>query len=676
MAPINGIENFGSRRVLFAVLTTLLLALFVFQLVYHALRTSSTFDEAIHTPAGYRYLQCGDFGVNPEHPPLLKLIAAMPIYFSSEIRPPADCGVKFYPPRSQKDGQEWFTAAETRAEKIIVSARLAAASFSLLLAALVFLATREMFGRWEAVTALALLAFEPNLIAHGSLVTTDMALTATYFASFYVLYRYLRSPSVLRFLIVGLAVGAALASKHSGVLVLPAMFLFLMVDLLISRQNKIKDTWANQLKTYASVFAGAVLIGVTLLWASYGFRYNAVPKAGEALPIAQRFENTPPEIANSVKAQMVKALSDYHVLPESYLYGLADIISISSGERGTFLLGHSYFTGRWFYFPVAFIIKTSIPLLAMLFVGLFAFGLYRERGRELLILLLPALFFFAISLTSGLNIGVRHILPVYPFFIVVAAAGACYYARKYRLAFYLVILLLTYHAVTAFRTAPAYLAFSNDLWGGTPNTWRLLDDSNVEWGQNLKLVDEYVKSHNIQECWIAAFGTGYLVPRYQPCHTMPAFLWFRNDPPLEATPPVIEGTVFISTSVLPPHAPPFLLKDEYATFLNAQPLDEIGGSIFVYRGRFELPGVSAVSHIGRAMMLGPDRRDEALAELRQAVSLAPNNSLAHQMLGSLLVDIGQRDEARTELETVIRLEEGHPDPFIRDAAQRELKKLE
>ena len=139
----------------------------------------------------------------------------------------------------------------------------------------------------------------------------------------------------------------------------------------------------------------------------------------------------------------------------------------------------------------------------------------------MLFLLLPAFLFFAVSLTSGLNIGVRHILPVYPFFIVIAAAGICYWSRRYTIFRYILIALLIFHAIAAFRTAPNYLAFANDFWGGTNNTYRLLSDSNVEWGQNYKLVREYVARENIGDCRIAAFGAGEIVRAYQPCGLMP-----------------------------------------------------------------------------------------------------------------------------------------------------------
>ena len=170
------------KEVLFASAVVLLFGFFAFQLWFHATRTSAIVDEPVHILAGHRHWHCGDFGINPEHPPLLKLLATVPLNFQTLIEPPWDCGSRL---TSKQESFLYGTKfiIQNGVDAIVVPARLSAALMSLLLAALVFVAAWQMFGRWEALTALALLAFEPNLIANGSLVTTDMVLTATAFAA-------------------------------------------------------------------------------------------------------------------------------------------------------------------------------------------------------------------------------------------------------------------------------------------------------------------------------------------------------------------------------------------------------------------------------------------------------------------------------------------------------------
>ena len=136
-----------------------------------------------------------------------------------------------------------------------------------------------------------------------------------------------------------------------------------------------------------------------------------------------------------------------------YVYGLADIVATQ--RRPTYMFVHFYPTGQWFYFPLAFMVKTSISLLVLLAVGLLTYRLYREHRREILFLLLPPLIYFAVSLLSGINIGVRHLLPIYPFLIVTAAGGIYLWSQKYLAVKHILVGLVLFHAATAARTAPA-----------------------------------------------------------------------------------------------------------------------------------------------------------------------------------------------------------------------------
>ena len=642
------------RRGLYTFGVLLLFGIFAFQLWFHATRTSATIDESPHIFAGYRYWQCGDFGVNPEHPPLLKLLAALPLISKDLIQPSWNCGTKITSNDDSYLAGNLFLA-KNNPDSVVIPARLSAALMSLLLAALVFLAAREMFGRWEATVALGLLAFEPNIIAHGSLVTTDMAVTATMFAAVYTFYRYRNNPTWIRFFVVGLATGATLASKHSGILILPILFLLFISDFFLARKTEIEGDVRRRFLRRVAAFAGILLITFAALWAFYGFRYDAVPNDSQppAL-IASIFENAPPEIINSPVVQTMRLGT--RIFPESYAAGLFHVMR-SGNNRPMFLFGEIYPTARWFYFPAAFSIKTSVALLVFLAVSLLTIGLYRTRRREMLFLLLPAFLFFGVGLTSGLNIGVRHILPVYPYFIVIAAAGACYWARKYQIVKYILIALLIFHAVAAIRTAPNYLAFANDFWGGTNNTYRLLSDSNVEWGQNYKLVREYVERENISDCRIATFGYGELVQAYQPCKLMPNdYGWNFTEQLVEPIPPVVEGTIFLSVASRPP-----LGGNEYEPILKTEPVAIIGGSIFVYRGRFKVPLVAALSYAGRAdQFIELGRLDEAVAAGQKSVELAPDDPRPHLILGAVFTLSKRPEEARRELETAIKLAEANP----------------
>jgi hypothetical protein len=498
---------------LYAATVLLLFACFVFQLWFHAVRTGVTVDEPAHILAGHRHWQCGDFGINPEHPPLLKLLATIPLNFQTLVEPDWDCGSKM---TSKFDSFSFGNSflVDNGVDGVVIPARLAAASMSLLLAVLVFLAAREMFGRLEALTALALLAFEPNLIAHGSIVTTDMVLTATAFAAVYALYRFRDKASWLRFLAAGLAFGLLLAAKHSAVVFFPVLFGLSVADTIFCR--KPEPRLPKQILRGAAAFAALFLIGLSVLWAFYSFRHRSIPGGrADAVSVAGYIkENGRPEMVESFSAKVTEAVSRTRTFPESYVLGIADVIAW--GSRNTWIFGRNYATGQWWYFPLAFAVKSSIALLSLLPLGLLFPFFNRGKRREMMFLLAPPLAFFAVALTSSFTTGIRHVLPVYGFFIVASAAGAVWLCRRFHLFRYLLIALLVFHAAAAAGTAPNYLAFANDLWGGTDSTHRIFRDSNVDIGQSIKLVNEYLARENVGECWMAAFVHPELCGAIQP----------------------------------------------------------------------------------------------------------------------------------------------------------------
>jgi tetratricopeptide (TPR) repeat protein len=294
-----------------------------------------------------------------------------------------------------------------------------------------------------------------------------------------------------------------------------------------------------------------------------------------------------------------------------------------------------------------------------------------EKRRELLFLLGPAVIYFALALTSSFTTGVRHILPVYPLFIVAAAAGAVWLCRRVKVFRYVLVVLLVYNAAAAVRSAPLYLAFANDLWGGYENTYRIFSDSNIETGQSLKLVNEYIQSENVTDCWIVTFVHPELLSAAQPCRVLPSNLRIMlSRYPMDPIPPVAEGTFFISVVEMPPRG-----ADEYLPITNSEPVTVIGGNIFVYRGRFEIPLVAAMSHVHRSgAFLRMNSIDEAIAEARTALRLGENDPRTHLALGLALSKKGDVDEARSHLETAAAL--AKPDPRYRLNEVRALQELE
>ena len=657
----------GSQTILFAVLTVLLFAAFAFQLVYHAVRTSATVDEPFHILAGHRHWQCGDFGINPEHPPLLKLLATAPLNFRRLSEPPWECGSKF---TSKFDGFSYGSTfvVENGVDHIVVPTRLAASLMSLLLALLVFLAAWEMFGRWEALTALAIVAFEPNLIGHGSIVTTDMAISATAFGAVYALYRFGKEQTLPRFLVAGLALGLMLAAKHSAVIFVGILFALLIADTLFFKN----ETWRlNLILRRTAAFAGMFLIGLAILWSFYGFRYRAISnKTAPTISVTDYIrENGRPESIESFPARTTEAISHTRIFPESYVLGMADVISWSS--RNTVLFGRNYPAGNWLFFPVSLAVKSNIALVVLAPLGLIFLFFARSKWREGMFLLIPAIVYLIFASISSFTNGVRHILPIYAFLIVLASAGAIWLCRKFNAFLYVCVALLVFNAAAAVRTAPRYLAFANDLSGGAENTHHIFRGSNVDTGQSMKFVSEYLASTNVKDCWLASFVHPEMIRSVQPCRPMPS--WLRpavSRDAIDAVPPVIEGVVVLSVNELPPMA-----GDEYLPIAKSEPIAFIGANTYVYRGRFEVPLVAAISRVHRSNhFMRVNDIDQAISEARQAVELGPNDPRTHLAFGLSIARDGQKEEARSELNKATELAKG--DARFRNQEVRANQELE
>ena len=459
--------NNRQNQILFVATAVFLFAAFAFQLVYHAVRASATVDEPDHILAGHRHWQCGDFGINPEHPPLLKLLATAPLNFRELSEPPWECGSKL---TSKFDAFSYGSTflVENGIDSIVIPARLAASLMSILFALIIFIAAWEMFGRWEALTALAIVAFEPNLIAHGSLVTTDMAISATSFGAIYALYRFGKDQTWLRFLVTGLSFGLMLSAKHSAVIFAGILFVLLIADTVLFRRSEVR--LSHRLIRETAAFAGMFVIGLAMLWSFYGFRYHAIPNVTESTLSVTDYikENGRPESVESLPARVTDAISHTSLLPQSYVLGMADVIAW--GTRNSWIFGRIYATGKWFYFPIAFLVKTSIALLLLLPLGLFYLAFNRKKWREGMFLLVPAIIFFLFATSSNFTTGVRHILPIYGPLIVLASAGAIWLCRKFNVFRYGLVALLVFNAIATVRAAPRYLAYANDLWGGYQNT--------------------------------------------------------------------------------------------------------------------------------------------------------------------------------------------------------------
>ncbi|MGB8013946.1 MAG: glycosyltransferase family 39 protein [Terriglobales bacterium] len=631
----------------------MLLAL-VFELAVPAYWQSSTFDESCHTLAGYGYWTRGDFGVNPENPPLVKLLAAAPLLaMPLRYEPPPPM---FFKVSCLVGGGQFMDS--NNADAMLFRARMAASLLTILAALLVFALAREMFSPAVGLFALLLFVFEPNLIAHGAFVTTDMGMTLFLLATVYSFYRYVKNPSWARLLLTGLSVGLGLASKHSAVLLWPILGLLALAEIV--RNDPDSKLAAGGRWKFAFRLKGALavvaLLSVGILWAFYGFRFSMRTGGPATIP---SFHQYVPYMHHPLAEKVLTALDRYHLLPEAYLCGFADVF-VTPQHFSSYLLGKVSLHGQWFYFPVAFLIKSTIGFLLLLLLLPVAIATQSSRRwRELLFLAIPAAVYFLAAMGSQFNIGIRHILPVYPFLLILAAYAAWELGRSRRIWIYVASAFVLFHVASSAHAFPNYLPYSNEIWGGSANTYKVLTDSNVDWGQQLKLTKKYLEERGIQDCWFDYFGRMAADPAYYqiPCKTLPQKL----GPPVENMPARIAGTVLISASELSPALWGPGELNPYARFRELRPDDEIADGVFVFHGEFDVPLLAAMSHAQAADNLlakgnmSEAEAQQALSEAQVAVSLAPNDVGIQAALGDALTGVHREDEARAAYQRALTL---------------------
>jgi len=629
------------------------LALFIFQYSRVADANSLTWDECNHMYAGYMAWMHKDFGLNPEHPPLVKLLAAVPLV-SMPLQMPALLD-RPYEKEAFLGGKDFLFRND--ANTMTFRARMAASLITLLLVVFVFLAARELFGTGAGFLALGLMAFDPTLLAHGAVVTTDAGQSCFLLVSVYAFYRYAKGPSAGRLAAAGMAAGLALASKHSAALLFPMLAALAVVEVVRRPRPEPGEAQVaigkRALRAAAALAAiGAMATGV--LWACYGFRYAA---RGEGRELTPSLETSLRRVPSRTQAAVLAEVARLHLLPESYLFGWTDVLAKSKGYH-SYLFGKTYPTGLWYYFPVGMAIKSSLAFLLLLAATVWAMAARRFRQwREILYLTIPPAVYMAFSMAGGMNIGIRHMLPVYVFLFVLIGGAVWRLAQRNRRWLYAAIALLVFQAVSVSRAYPAYVAYANEAVGGPKKVHEYMTDSSADWAQQLKSVRRYLDGRGVTSCWFLYFGEGVIDYRYYgiSCKPLPTAdsLWIGE--PADA-PAAVDGPVLISAGVLSGFEFGPGRLNPYEQFRTMHPVAAIDSGVFVYEGHFEIPLAAALSRAQKAGdLLKKGKIPEALGEARQALAFAPDSVPVNATMAGVLDAAGQRAGARPYYEKALAL---------------------
>lgn len=507
--------------------------------------TSATFDEIVMVAGGARGWETGQWDIAPEHPPLTQYLYGLPVWvagaeYPDESRVPErlreSMAYRYY------YAQQFYWTAGNDPERVAFLGRLPAVAAALALVLATFFFTRGAFGDAPALLAAAVVAFLPDVLAHGGVAYNDVPVTLAILASLWLIDGALRQPAPWRGALAGVAIGLALATKNSAIAIAPMAMLLFALEALVQRDRR----WAAQ--AALSALAALAVGYVTLVLAYRG-----------------------------------------DVLLEEWRYAIGFVTNQVGGRQTpAYLLGEVRPDGWWYYFPVAFVFKTSagLHLLLAVSIGWLALSLRRAPLRAiaspLRVPVVGLLVFGALLLTSKLNIGFRYAMPALPLVAVLAAVGAVRAWREatearrtVRVAIAVAVALLVLHPLSYW---PHFLTYVSEYGPGRDLNHRVLADSSLDWGQGLLELRDYMQANGIPSVYLSYFGSalpaGYGI-RYVP---LPSFFPL---PPHPAGAPAEEPrwAAVSATNLVGPYVGP----EVFAGLRAAPPDTVLGHTIFVYR---------------------------------------------------------------------------------------------
>lgn len=575
------------------IIAIILLVVMFFSAVFSLKDDTATFDELAHIPAGYSYLSQQDYRINPEHPPLIKDLSALPLMFLNLNFP---IGHSSW---IQKDGPVWWLQFDLGTEflyhsgnnpdQIVFWSRIPMVFLLMLLGFLIFHWTRKLGGNYAGLFSLVLFTFSPTFLAHGRLVTTDVGATIGVVLATYFWLNFLKNPIKRNIILAGVAFGIAMLLKFSLALLIP---FFAVITLAYSclRYQGIKG-----ILKYIGLAIIAGLVAAVLVWLVYQFHiWN--------YPAERQLRDTQTNLSQDRLTSLVNLtiwMADKPVVRPyaQYMQGLLMATQRTMSGNTTYFLGMVSASSWWYYFPVVYFLKVPLAFHVLTLMSLFSLILLIRQGkiklfewlREYFVefsLVIFLLIYWFTSVTGNLNIGVRHILPVFPFTYIlvvlaitkgIKALGNVVY-RKTAIA--TVLVLLAWYVSSSLSVYPFYLTHFNEIAGGPANGYKYAVDSNLDWGQDLKRLKKWTEENGIEKIYIDYFGGGdaqyYFGEKYQPWQRDWNPEKIERDSYLAVSASTLQGGRAKAVSGFDQPA------DFYKWLNDYQTVAVIGNSIFVY----------------------------------------------------------------------------------------------
>ncbi|MCF2534627.1 phospholipid carrier-dependent glycosyltransferase [Streptomyces sp. FB2] len=532
----------AARRWLTPLLVALLLGQMAVAMVTTAVRQTPTIDEPVYVGTAAEYLHEHRVVHNPEHPPLGKLVIAVGVALADPRVDPGFTGDQ------GELGRHLLYESGNDPWRVMLFARLPVIALTLAFGWVVFVFARELAGTGAGLAALALYAFSPDLIAHGSLATLDVPAAGFVLTSAWLVWRARGRPR--RYVpLAGVALGAALATKMST---LPAVPVLLALTALSVWSARVPSSSRRRALGRAVTGAGVVaLVAVAVVWLAY-------------LVVDPRLRWDPEQPVPVVHGLRGLAV-DLLPFPESYRDGMRVQFAFENHPWQGFLFGRLYTGALWYYLPAALLVKTPLGMLALWAAGVVAVLAVRRLRPVAPYLLAPSAVLLAAAMLGARNFGTRYALFL-PMFLAVAAGCSFVVRRRWITAG--VVALAAFVAVSSLRTFPYYLPYSNEAFGGPERTRLRLHDSNVDWGQDLgRLADRLRERYPGERVWLVYKGSG-----------VPSYYGIRARDPRQVPPDEVRGLLVVSDSAAA-KATGRLAR----LIAGSRPVDTIGHSITLYR---------------------------------------------------------------------------------------------
>ncbi len=460
---------------MYVPLVVALLAIFFAALVFESLQKSVTVDEISHIPSGYSKIKTGDFRLNVEAAPLVDMLSALPLVFLNPKLPLEHQSWilakdnEFEGQYHWDFGEEFFYNSGNDPDSVLFLGRISVMILSVLLGMMVFVFAKKLFGVKAGLFSLVLYVFNPTIRAHSHLATIDIGSAFFVFLAVFFFWKFVNDISLKNLIFAGIAFGLAQLSKFTAVFLFP-VYVILILAVIYQRRNKdvsIEKVFASE---NAKILYGllALVFFVGLLTIVLGYFVVEFPK---------------------------------------YIEGLRYVLFHSETGHPSYLLGERSFNGWWYYYLVAFVVKEPVPLLIFLLFAIFFFKkISHENILNEYFLLAPILVLLVISFFTKINIGIRHLLPIYPFLFVFAGRVVNLKFPIRKLFVFTLALLSVWYISESIEIFPHDLAYFNEIADGPENGPKFLLDSNIDWGQDLKGLKKYLDDKGISDIRMGYWG--------------------------------------------------------------------------------------------------------------------------------------------------------------------------